>query len=219
MNEDILNEIERCMVNLDRECVIEKIKEALSHGIKASEVVMGPLSKAMEEIGKLYENGDYFVAELLEAASIFKNVMEFLKDKLEADVSVSKSGKRAKIVIGTVKGDIHDIGKTLVSIMLQAAGHEVIDLGIDVPAEKFIDAYYKYKPQIIAMSALLTTTAMYMKTVIDKFVEAGLRKKVKIIIGGAATSEDFAKEIGADGWAPNAIKAVELVNKLIEELE
>ncbi|MEM3926339.1 MAG: corrinoid protein [Desulfurococcaceae archaeon] len=219
MNEDILNEIERCMVNLDRECVIEKIKEALSHGIKASEVVMGPLSKAMEEIGKLYENGDYFVAELLEAASIFKNVMEFLKDKLEADVSVSKSGKRAKIVIGTVKGDIHDIGKTLVSIMLQAAGHEVIDLGIDVPAEKFIDAYYKYKPQIIAMSALLTTTAMYMKTVIDKLVEAGLRKKVKIIIGGAATSEDFAKEIGADGWAPNAIKAVELVNKLIEELE
>ncbi|MEM1628370.1 MAG: cobalamin-dependent protein [Desulfurococcaceae archaeon] len=219
MNEDILNEIERCMVNLDRECVIEKIKEALSHGIKASEVVMGPLSKAMEEIGKLYENGDYFVAELLEAASIFKNVMEFLKDKLEADVSVSKSGKRAKIVIGTVKGDIHDIGKTLVSIMLQASGHEVIDLGIDVPAEKFIDAYYKYKPQIIAMSALLTTTAMYMKTVIDKFVEAGLRKKVKIIIGGAATSEDFAKEIGADGWAPNAIKAVELVNKLIEELE
>jgi 5-methyltetrahydrofolate--homocysteine methyltransferase len=118
-------------------------------------------------------------------------------------------------VIGTVKGDVHDIGKTLVAIMLQAAGHEVIDLGVDVPAEKFVEAVEKYHPDIVGMSALLTTTARYMKTVIDELERRGLRRSLKILIGGAATTSEFAREIGADGWAPNAIEAVKLVDSLM----
>jgi 5-methyltetrahydrofolate--homocysteine methyltransferase len=204
-----------CLVNLERNCVLESVKSALESGVPASEIVLGSLSKAMEEIGRLYENGDYFIAELIEAASIFKEAMRILEPRLKEEASRLKTARRARIVIGTVKGDVHDIGKTLVAIMLQAAGHEVIDLGVDVPAEKFVEAVEKYHPDIVGMSALLTTTARYMKTVIDELERRGLRRSLKIIIGGAATTSEFAREIGADGWAPNAIEAVKLVDSLM----
>jgi 5-methyltetrahydrofolate--homocysteine methyltransferase len=204
-----------CLVNLERNCVLESVKSALESGVPASEIVLGSLSKAMEEIGRLYENGDYFIAELIEAASIFKEAMRILEPRLKEEASRLKTARRARIVIGTVKGDVHDIGKTLVAIMLQAAGHEVIDLGVDVPAEKFVEAVEKYHPDIVGMSALLTTTARYMKTVIDELERMGLRRSLKIIIGGAATTSEFAREIGADGWAPNAIEAVKLVDSLM----
>ena len=203
-----------CLVNLERNCVLESVKSALESGVPASEIVLGSLSKAMEEIGRLYENGDYFIAELIEAASIFKEAMKILEPRLKEEASRLKTTRRARIVIGTVKGDVHDIGKTIVAIMLQAAGHEVIDLGVDVPAERFVEAVEKYHPDILGMSALLTTTARYMKTVIDELERKGLRS-LKIIIGGAATTSEFAREIGADGWAPNAIEAVKLVDSLM----
>jgi 5-methyltetrahydrofolate--homocysteine methyltransferase len=141
--------------------------------------------------------------------------MKILEPRLKEEASRLKTTRRARIVIGTVKGDVHDIGKTLVAIMLQAAGHEVIDLGVDVPAEKFVEAVEKYHPDIVGMSALLTTTARYMKTVIDELERRGLRRSLKILIGGAATTSEFAREIGADGWAPNAIEAVKLVDSLM----
>lgn len=213
-----LETIKQCLVNLDKECVKLHVKIALDSGIAASTIVLSSMSKAMEEIGKLYETGEYFIAELLEAASIFKEVMDILKPRIAEEASTLKHVRRARIVIGTVKDDVHDIGKSLVSVMLEAAGHEVIDLGVDVTVERFVEVCEKYKPDVLAMSALLTTTTKYMKDVIDELKKRGIRDKVKIIVGGAAVTEDFAKEIGADGWAPNAVEAVKLVNRLIGQM-
>ncbi|WP_440059152.1 cobalamin B12-binding domain-containing protein [Thermogladius sp. 4427co] len=211
----LLDTINKCLVELNKECVLSNVVKALNEGIPASQIVLDAMSRAMEEIGRLYENGDYFIAELIEAASIFKEAMKILEPKLREEGSREKAFKRARIVLGTVKGDVHDIGKTLVAIMLQAAGHEVIDLGVDVPAEKFVEAVEKYKPDVLGMSALLTTTARYMRVVIEELEKKGLRQKVKIVVGGAATTPQFAREIGADGWAPNAIEAVKLIESLI----
>ncbi len=217
---DALSEkLYRCLVDLDGECVIESVKKLLAMGVSATEIVLGPMSKAMEEIGRLYEEGEYFIAELMEAASIFKEAMKILEPRLRSEArSLGGGRRRLRIVLATVKGDIHDIGKTLVGVMLQSVGHEVIDLGVDVDAEKIVEAIEKYNPDIIGLSALLTTTARYMRTVIDELRKRGLRNRVKVIIGGAATTREFAERIGADGWAPNAIEAVKLVNKLAEEL-
>lgn len=215
MNE--LEKIRLCLVELNKECVLEGIKKALEQGFSASTIVFYSLSRAMEDVGKLYEIGEYFIADLLEAGFIFKEAMKFLKPRLAEEASTLGRGKRARVVIGTVKGDVHDIGKSLVATMLEASGHEVIDLGVDVSVEQFIEACEKYKPDILAMSALLTTTASYMRTVIEELEKRGLRDKVKVIVGGAVVTEEYAREIGADGWAPNAIEAVKLVNRLIEE--
>lgn len=210
-----LGMIKSCFVDLNKKCVLDGVEEALKQGVSASTIVLNCLSKAMEDVGKLYEAGEYFIAELLEATSIFKEAMKLLRPHLTQEASRLKACKRARVVIGTVKGDVHDIGKSLVSVMLEAAGHEVIDLGVDVPMEKFIEACERYKPDVIAMSALLTTTAGYMKVVIDELVKRGLRSGVKIVVGGAAVNEDFALRIGADGWAPNAVEAVKVINRLI----
>jgi dimethylamine corrinoid protein len=208
-------ELYHCLVDLDEECVLEKVRELLGKGWKATDIVLGPMSKAMEEIGRLYEEGEYFIAELVEAAEIFKKAMRILDPILREEAKELSTGtRRLRIILGTVKGDVHDIGKTLVGVMLQAAGHEVIDLGVDVDAEKFAEAVEKYKPDILGMSALLTTTARYMKKVIEELERRGLRDKVIVLIGGAATSREYAEKIGADGWAPNAVEAVKLVARL-----
>jgi len=216
--DDVLKKIYECMIDLDAKCVEENIKNALRKGYKALDLVMGPLSSSMEKIGELYEEGEYFIAELMEAAEIFKKAFKILEPLL-AKESKNFIGfkKRLTIVIGTVKGDIHDIGKSIVSAMLQASGHRVIDLGVDVDADKFIDAIVKYDADVLGMSALLTSTAKYMKEVIDELKKRGLRDKVFVIIGGAATSEDFAKEIGADAWAKDAIEALKIINDYAEK--
>ncbi len=216
--EEVVEKIRECLVNLDGDCVLEGVEEALKLGISATDIVLGPMSEAMNEIGRLYEEGEYFIAELIEAAEIFKDVMRRLDKLLKEEAKKAASAKRRlKIVLGTVKGDVHDIGKILVKVMLQAAGHEVIDLGVDVSAEKFIEAIRKYNPDVLGMSALLTTTMRYMEEVIKKLREEGLRERIFIIIGGAPTSEEFAEKIGADAWAKNAIEAVRIVNKYAEE--
>ncbi len=216
---EILEKIRRCLIDLDGQCVEEAIESALRSGISATQIVLGPLSEAMTEIGRLFEEGEYFIAELMEAAEIFKNAMRKLDPLLRRESSkLVESRRRLRIVLGTVKGDIHDIGKSLVAVMLQAAGHEVIDLGVDVPAERFVEAVRKHDAHVVGMSALLTSTAKYMKTVIDELERAGLRKRVFVIIGGAATDPQFAQEIGADAWARDAVEAVKIVNRLAEEI-
>ncbi len=216
--DEVVEKIRECLVELDGDCVLEGVEEALKLGISATDIVLGPMSEAMNEIGRLYEEGEYFIAELIEAAEIFKDVMRRLDKLLKEEAKKAASTKRRlKIVLGTVKGDVHDIGKTLVKVMLQAAGHEVIDLGVDVSAEKFIEAIRKHNPDVLGMSALLTTTMRYMEEVIKKLREEGLREKIFIIIGGAPTSKEFAEKIGADAWAKNAIEAVRIVNKYAEE--
>lgn len=213
MANELLEKIRRCLVELDKKCVEEYVDIALSRGVSAREIFMNSLSKAMEEVGKLYEEGEYFIAELLEAAQIFKSVFKKLEEKLkEESRSLGLARKPLVVVIGTVKGDIHDIGKTLVAVMLQATGHKVIDLGVDVDAEKFVEAVKKYNADVLGMSALLTTTVNYMKTVIEKLVEESVRDEVFVIIGGAATTPEYAREIGADAWARDAVEAVKILN-------
>jgi 5-methyltetrahydrofolate--homocysteine methyltransferase len=136
---------------------------------------------------------------------------------LKPILSKSTTNLSKKVVIGTVKGDLHDIGKNLVVMMLEGGGFEVIDLGIDISADKFIEAIQKHQPQVVGMSALLTTTIKEMKNILQAIEKAGLRKKVKTIIGGAPVNEKFAKEIGADGYAPDAASAVDMVKSLLAE--
>ncbi|ACB07780.1 cobalamin B12-binding domain-containing protein [Candidatus Korarchaeum cryptofilum] len=197
------------LVNLDEESFMKYLEELISSGEDPWKIILGPMSEAMEEIGKLFEEGEYFIAEMLKAASIFKKAL----DKL--GIGAEGGGNLGTVVIGTVKGDVHDIGKSLVATMLKASGFKVIDLGVDVDADTFIRAVKEYRADILAMSSLLTTTRDYMSVVIRRLEEEGLRERVKVLIGGLSTSPEFAKSIGADGWAKNAIEAVEVAKSLL----
>ena len=215
---DLLKKIRKCLIDLDEDCVVRFVEEALSSGLSATEIVLGPMSAAMEEIGMLYEEGEYFIAELIEAADIFKKVMDLLREKLRGEASQLRSRRRSlKVVIGTVKGDIHDIGKNIVATMLRAANFKVIDLGADVPASKFVEEAKKHNADIVALSACMTTTMPVQKDVIEHFKAAGLRDKVKIIVGGGPVTREWAEEIGADGYGADAIEAVEVAKKLVSK--
>lgn len=187
---------------------------ALEEGANPKDIIDSYMIKAMEEIGQRFEEQKAFVPELLMAGKAMKASLNILQPLLKSSDSVSLS--MGKVVIGTVKGDLHDIGKNLVASMFEGCGFEVIDVGIDVTSDKFIDAIKEYNANILGMSALLTTTMPYMKTVIEALQEAGLRDKVKVMVGGAPISERFAVEIGADGYSDSAnsavVKAKELLN-------
>jgi 5-methyltetrahydrofolate--homocysteine methyltransferase len=184
---------------------------ALSSGLTAKEILDKGLMPGMDVIGAEFKKGKKFVPEVLLSARTMQASLGILKPLL-AQAGEKMAGK---VIIGTVKGDLHDIGKSLVGMMLEGAGFEVVDLGKDVPPEKFVDAVKKEKPNIVAMSALLTTTMRSMGHTMTALKEAGLREMVKIMIGGAPVTVDFAKQIGADGYAANAPAAVELAKKFI----
>jgi len=189
----------------------EVTKAALEANVDPSELLGKYMIPAMDEVGKRFECNEYFVPELLIAARAMKTALQLLTPKLAA------SGAKAagRVVIGTVQGDLHDIGKNLVASMLEGGGFEVTDLGVDVPAQKFIEAVKQKEGCILAMSALLTTTMTQMKNVIKALEEAGLRNKTKVMIGGAPITQQFADEIGADGYGDNASAAVALARKLV----
>jgi 5-methyltetrahydrofolate--homocysteine methyltransferase len=184
---------------------------ALAAGTEPMQLISGSMVPAMDEVGRLFEEEEYFVPELLLAGRAMKSAMELLRPLLVS------SGQRmsTRIVIGTVKGDLHDIGKNIVGSMLEGSGFEVIDLGADVSPEKFVAAVEERKPQIVCMSALLTVTMPAMKTTIDALKTAGLRTQVKVLIGGAPVTMQYAREIGADGYSENANGAVSLVRSLV----
>lgn len=166
---------------------------------------------AMSVVGEKFKNGEIYVPEMLIAARAMQAGLKVIKPLL-----VSREVRSlAKVVIGTVKGDLHDIGKNLVGMMLEGVGMEVIDLGVDVPPDRFVEAIKIYKPQFVGMSALLTTTMENMKTTIAAIEAAGLRSSVKILVGGAPVSQSYADEIGADGYAPDAGSAVDKVKELL----
>jgi len=166
---------------------------------------------AMAEVGRLFEEGEYFVPEMLIAARAMKTGMDVLKPKL-VDSDIQPLGL---VAAGTVKGDLHDIGKNLVCMMLEGAGFQVIDLGTDVAPETFVEVVREQQPNIIAMSALLTTTMASMKTTIQALEQAGLRDKVKILVGGAPITDAYAKQIGADGYAEDASRAAKLAKSMM----
>jgi corrinoid protein of di/trimethylamine methyltransferase len=186
-------------------------KQALESGAAPMQLISEAMVPAMGEVGRLYESGEYFVPELLLAGRAMKSAMELLRPLLAA------SGDRptTRVVIGTVKGDLHDIGKNLVASMLEGGGFEVIDLGADVAPERFVAAVAERQPQVVCLSSLLTVTMPCMKTTIEALTAAGLRHQVKVLIGGAPVTSQYAKEIGADGYTDNASGAVGLVRSVV----
>ncbi|HGJ64436.1 TPA: cobalamin-binding protein [bacterium] len=188
----------------------ELVQKALDDKVPVSEILNNGLVKGMSVVGEKFKNNEFYVPEVLIAARAMHSGMELLKPLL-ASSGVEPIGK---VAIGTVKGDLHDIGKNLVVMMLEGAGFEVMDLGIDVPPEKFVEAA-KQGAQVIAMSALLTTTMTAMKTTIDALKEAGVRDGVKTLIGGAPVTKNYADEIGADGYARDAASGADEAKKLI----
>ena len=206
-------ELYNAILNGDAKTAREVTQAAIALGIAPMELVAGSMVPAMDEVGRLFEAEEYFVPELLLAGRAMKSVMDLLRPLMVA------SGEKlaAKVVIGTVKGDLHDIGKNLVASMLEGGGFEVVDLGTDVSPEKFVAAVEEQKPQFVCMSALLTVTMPAMKTTIEALKGAGLRTRVKVLIGGAPVTLQYAKEIGADGYSENANSAVGRVRSLLAE--
>jgi 5-methyltetrahydrofolate--homocysteine methyltransferase len=207
---DILQKMASSLYAGENEEVAELVQEALDQGLAPAEILSSGLIAGMDEVGKDFKAGDLFVPEVLVAARAMSAGMEVLRPLLAAD-EVPSAGK---YVIGTVKGDLHDIGKNLVKMMLEGAGFETIDLGTDVEPAAFVDAVREHRPNFVGMSALLTTTMVNMKTTIEALEEAGLREGIKIMVGGAPVTDPFAREIGADAYAPDAASAVDVARSL-----
>ncbi|MBQ3700274.1 MAG: cobalamin-dependent protein [Prevotella sp.] len=189
-------------------------REAIAQQIAPQDLINGQMIRAMGEVGQRFQDGKAFVPQLLMAGRAMKAALELLKPMLAGAASTSLG----KVVIGTVKGDLHDIGKNLVASMLEGCGFEVINIGIDVSADTFIEEVKKNQPDILCMSALLTTTMGYMKEVIDALEKAGIRDQVKVMVGGAPVTQGFADEIGADGYSDNANSAVTVAKQLLGKL-
>lgn len=188
------------------------VQAAIAADLKPEHILAEGMIAAMKEVGCRFEDGDYYVPEMLVAARAMQSALSVLKPYLVAG-DVRSAGR---VAIGTVKGDLHDIGKNLVMLMLEGAGFEVKDLGVDVAPEKFVEAISAGGVDIVALSALLTTTMPHMKTTIETIQQAGLRDKVKIIIGGAPVTQDYANEIGADGFSADASSAPGLAQSLLQ---
>ncbi|MCM8821521.1 MAG: corrinoid protein [Candidatus Omnitrophica bacterium] len=206
----MLEEIKQAIIRGDAKKATELVTKALSENIGVENILNEGLIAGMNVVGVKFKNNEFYVPEVLIAARAMNQAMAILQPE------IAKAGikSQAKVAIGTVKGDLHDIGKNLVSMMWKGAGFEVMDLGIDVPEEKFVEAA-KNGAQLIGLSALLTTTMPAMKNVIEKLKSEGIRDSVKIIIGGAPVTQTYADEIGADGYAPDAGSAVDKAKELL----
>ena len=191
--------------------VAELTQQLVDAGVSPQVILNDGLIAGMAVVGEKMRIGEMYLPEVLQSASAMHGSLKILKPHLLRE----GARPRGKILMGTVKGDMHDIGKNLVSIMLQGAGFEIVDLGLNVPPQKFIEAITMHQPAILGLSAMLTTTMLNMKTTLDAISEAGLRSNVKIIIGGAPVSQKFADEIGADGYARDAVLAVDKVKQLL----
>jgi len=204
-------ELYNSIVNGDAKKARSVTEAALAGGVAPMELIQDSMVPAMDEVGRLFEAEEYFVPELLLSGRAMKSAMELIKPLLSA------SGQKMKfcVVIGTVKGDLHDIGKNIVASMLEGGGFEVIDLGTDVSPESFVAAVRDRNPHVVCMSALLTVTMPSMKLTIDALKTAGVRTQVKVLVGGAPVTQQYAREIGADGYSENANGAVGLVKNLL----
>jgi 5-methyltetrahydrofolate--homocysteine methyltransferase len=204
------NAMQDALVNCDQDKLVGLVNSALSADTPASDILNQGLIAGMDIVGEKMENGDMFIPEVLMAAQAMGNCVAILKPLLGDDESMAG----ASVIIGTVKGDLHDIGKNLVAMMMESAGMEVHNVGVDIAPEDFVAQIKEKNAQIVCLSALLTTTMPMMKQTIDAIVEAGLRDQVKIMIGGAPVTQAFANEIGADGFAADAGSASKLAKSL-----
>lgn len=212
--EQIIKEIHANVMEGDTNAVKVNVQAAIDAGIPVADILNEGMIAAMAEVGRLFEEGEYFVPEMLISARAMQAGLALLKPHLK-NAEITSAGK---VAIGTVKGDLHDIGKNLVAMMLEGSGFEIIDLGTDVPPEKFVEAVRNQGAQIVAMSALLTTTMPAMKNTIVALSAAGVRGQVKVMIGGAPVTQSYADQIGADGFAPDASRAVTAARELVSML-
>jgi 5-methyltetrahydrofolate--homocysteine methyltransferase len=208
---NLLDEIAVSIMNGDADEVKKLTEQALSQNVLAEDILKQGLVSGMNVVSKKFKNNELFIPEVLISAKAMKAGMGVIKPLL-AQANVQSKGK---VVMGTVSGDLHDIGKSIVTMLLEGAGFEVIDLGADVPLEKFMESIKKEDADIVGMSALLTTTMTFMKVLIDELEKTGLKKKVKVMVGGAPVTSAFAEEIKADGYAPDAAQAVDLAISLL----
>jgi 5-methyltetrahydrofolate--homocysteine methyltransferase len=208
---DALEEIKDLIIRVsDVEEVKETVDRILKSGVDPLEI-LNTLNQALDEVGRRYEKGEYFLSELIMAGVLSTEVTSLLEPHLIRSRRISLG----KVVIGTVRGDIHDIGKNILIMMLRSAGFDVVDLGVDVPAENFANAIEEKQANILGMSALLTSSMDEMKKVTETIEKRGLRNRVKIVVGGRPLTREFAKEIGADGYAKDAVEAVKVIKDLV----
>jgi len=210
----LLDEINRSTIEGDGDKVEELTRQALDQGVEVKTILNEGLIAAMDVVGQRFESGELFIPEMLIAAEAMTRGLNVLRP-LFAESGIKPQGT---VVIGTIKGDVHDIGKSLVSMMMGGAGFKMIDLGVDVSPEQFVKLVKEEEAQLVGMSALLTTTLPSMKATIDALEEAGLRDKVKTLIGGAPVTQEYADKIGADGYAPDAARAVKKAKELVQAL-
>lgn len=207
------NKLVEAIVEMQEEEALKLVKEMLANNVNPMEI-FEQCREAVEQVGERYEKGEYFLPELMYAGEILNNISELTKKNMQGmTTSTDENSYKGTFLIGTVQGDIHDIGKNIVSFIMDANGFKVIDLGVDVPAAKFVEAIREHQPQIVGMSALLTLAIDEMKKTVDAIEEANLRDKVKILIGGAPVDEQIKEYSGADSWARNAVEAVSLAKK------
>lgn len=212
--EEFYKEISTAIVNLDEEKAVEYANKAIKDNMRLLDVVEKGFAAGIRKVGELWEEGEFFLPELMRGAQIMQKCLDLLIPHLQ---SASEKISRSKVVIATIEGDIHSIGKTIVATMLRAYGYEVYDLGADVPVEKIIEEAIERKADIIGVSALLTTTMTGQKKVIELLKEKNLANKFKVILGGAPVTNTWVEECNADGFADNAIDAVRLVKSLLDK--
>jgi len=206
----LIEELKHAIIDVHPQKAEETTYALLTQGVGAADILNQALIPGMDEVGRLFKEGEYYVPEVLVAAKAMNAILSLIEPLLvQGGVP-----RRGKIVVGTIEGDLHDIGKNLVSMMLKGAGYTIIDLGVDVNADRFVEAVQKEKPDYVAISALLTSTMVNIPTVIRSLQTAGLRNRVKVLVGGAPLTRAYAEEIGADGYAPDASEAVSLVRQM-----
>jgi corrinoid protein of di/trimethylamine methyltransferase len=214
MSDELLNKISASMIEGDPDAVEELTRQAIAAGLEPLTIINQGLVPGMNIVGDKFQTGEYFLPHLIIAASGMQSAMELLEPELQAREQTAET--LGTVVIGTVKGDIHEIGKSLVATMMSANGFQVHDLGVDVETETFVGKVKETKAQILGLSALLTTTMTVQREVIDALEEAGLRDRVKVILGGAPVSQEWSDSIGADGYAEDAVGAIALAKKLVD---
>jgi 5-methyltetrahydrofolate--homocysteine methyltransferase len=204
--------IQQDVLHFRQKEIIQHVDELLAEGIDPDDIIRKGIIAAMEVINQQFKDGTVFIPEVLLSARTVNQAIEHIQPHL----STGGAETGVKVLIGTVKGDMHDIGKNMVAAMMRGVGFQVTDMGISVPAEKFVEEVIRVKPDVLGLSALLTTTMPEMRNVLDALVEAGLRQQIKVIVGGAPVNQRFADEIGADGYGHDGAEAVEVIRDLVE---
>jgi len=211
--EELIKKVVDAILEYDPEKTTEAVKEALNAGVPPLEIMEKGVTQALKEVGKMFSEGKIFLPELIMAGEAGKAALSILEPKIKERKETIKS--YGKVLLATVEGDIHDIGKSLVGAVLMANGFEVIDIGVDVPTDKLVEKVKELKPDVVGLSALMTTTMLNQEKVIKKLEEAGLRNTVKVIVGGAPVTEEWAKKIGADAYGADAMDTVKKIKKLL----